>query len=198
MLINQLLMACGHRHFEARQRPEAPECWRHFSVSGWPEVCRARTKACKQVWENNYSRPKQHYLVNITSWMTYNHISLSQNEPYKRKMIKNGSEINAQEKLYNPRKSRERRCDVRAFLFASSRLRIWLPVQPDAFYKKCFGHPPFQHPLVYVFAFIKIMYYECLNKRIEYTNICFPFWCPCCLLMVTHPPHTHTPFQHVL
>jgi len=31
--------------------------------------------------------------------MIYNHISLSQKEPYKRKIIKNGSEINAQEKL---------------------------------------------------------------------------------------------------
>ena len=31
--------------------------------------------------------------------MTYNHISLSQKEPYKRKMIQIGSDINAQEKL---------------------------------------------------------------------------------------------------
>jgi len=31
--------------------------------------------------------------------MTYNHTSLSQKEPYKRKMIKNGSDINVQEKL---------------------------------------------------------------------------------------------------
>ena len=31
--------------------------------------------------------------------MTYNHISLSQKEPDKRKMIQNGSDINAQEKL---------------------------------------------------------------------------------------------------
>ena len=31
--------------------------------------------------------------------MTYNYISLSQKEPYKRKMIQNGSDINAQEKL---------------------------------------------------------------------------------------------------
>ena len=38
--------------------------------------------------------------------MTYNHISLSQKEPDKRKMIKNGSEINAQE-VYNLHQSRE-------------------------------------------------------------------------------------------
>jgi len=31
--------------------------------------------------------------------MGYNHMSLSQKEPYKRKMIQNGSDINAQEKL---------------------------------------------------------------------------------------------------
>ena len=31
--------------------------------------------------------------------MTYNHISLSQKEPDKRKMIQNGSDINTQEKL---------------------------------------------------------------------------------------------------
>jgi len=85
------------RHFEARQRPKAPEYWRHFSVSGWPEVYRARTKACKQVWAKNYSRTKWHYLVKITSWMTYNHIS--QKDPYKRKIYQNGSEINVQEKL---------------------------------------------------------------------------------------------------
>jgi len=57
------------------------------------------TKACKQVWAKNYSRIKQHYPVTITSWMIYNHINLSQKEPDKKKMIQNGSEINAQEKL---------------------------------------------------------------------------------------------------
>ena len=31
--------------------------------------------------------------------MIYSHIILSQKEPYKRKLIKKGSEINAQEKL---------------------------------------------------------------------------------------------------
>ena len=33
------------------------------------------------------------------SRMTYNHISVSQKEPDQRKMIQNGSDINAQEKL---------------------------------------------------------------------------------------------------
>ena len=31
--------------------------------------------------------------------MTYNHISLSQKEPYKKKMIQNGSAINTEEQL---------------------------------------------------------------------------------------------------
>jgi len=33
--------------------------------------------------------------------MKYNHISLSQKESYKRKVIQHGSDINAQEKLYS-------------------------------------------------------------------------------------------------
>jgi len=68
-------MACGSRHFEARQRPEAPECWRHFSVSEWPEGCIACIKAFLKVWAKNYSRTERQYLVNITSWMIYNHIN---------------------------------------------------------------------------------------------------------------------------
>ena len=95
VLIKWLLMAYVCRHCEARQIPETPECWRLFSTSSWPEVCRARTKSCKQVWTMNYCRTKRHYLVKITSCMTYNHISLSQKEPDKRKMIQNGSEISA-------------------------------------------------------------------------------------------------------
>jgi len=87
MLIKRLLMAYGRHHFEV--------CWRHFSVSGWPEVCRAHT--CKQVRAKNYSRTKRHYLVKITSLMIYNQISLSQKETNKRKMIQNGSDINTQE-----------------------------------------------------------------------------------------------------
>ena len=35
----------------------------------------------------------------ITSYMIYNDINLSQKEPYKRKMLKNDSDINAQNKL---------------------------------------------------------------------------------------------------
>jgi len=56
--------------------------------------------------------------------MTYNHIRLSQKEPHKRKMIKNGSDINAQEKL-----------DVRAFQFL-------LPTFESGFWCSCNGSPP--------------------------------------------------------
>jgi len=104
VLINRLLRVYVRRHFDARQ--EATECWRHFSVSGWCEFCRALTKTCEPVWANNYSRTKRHYLVKITSWTTNNHMSLSQKEPDKR-LRRN----------YNPHQSRERQCDVRAFQF---------------------------------------------------------------------------------
>ena len=121
MLINLLLMASGRRHFEARQRPETPESRHHLNAAVWPEVCRYRTKTCK-LWR---IIPEHNYLVKITSWMTYNHISLSRKEPDKRKMIKNGSDIN-----HSPRQSRERSCDVRALEFSTSPLQIWLPMQP--------------------------------------------------------------------
>jgi len=88
---------------EARKRPESPECWHHFSVSSWLEVGRAHTTTCKQVWAKNYSRTKRHYLVKITSCMTYNHMCLSQKEPDKRKMIQNGSEKLTLKRNYNPR-----------------------------------------------------------------------------------------------
>ena len=56
------------------------------------------------MWAKNYSRTKWDYTVKITSWMIYNHINLNQKELYKRKMIQNGSDINAQEKLSQSRK----------------------------------------------------------------------------------------------
>ena len=68
MLINLFLMVCARRHFEARQRAEAPECLRHLNTAALPKVGGARTKACKQVWAKNDS----------TTWITYNHISISQ------------------------------------------------------------------------------------------------------------------------
>jgi len=128
VLINWLLMARGHSHFECRQRPTAPECWCHLNTAVWLEVCRARTEACKQVWAKNYSSITCIHLGKITSLMTYNHISLSWKEPQKRKMIQNG-EILTLKSNYNPCQYREGSYDVRAFEFSPSHLRIWLPVQ---------------------------------------------------------------------
>ena len=65
--------------------------------------------------------------VKITSWMTYNHISLSQKE-HDKKMIQM-AQVLMLRRNYNPRQSRYHRCDVGAFQFSPSRLRIWLPVQ---------------------------------------------------------------------
>jgi len=80
-------MACGWWHFEARHRPEAAECWRHLSVSGWPEVCRAHTIACKQVWAKNYSRTKQHYLVKITTISVWARKNLTRGRWFKMAQI---------------------------------------------------------------------------------------------------------------
>ena len=80
-------MTHGCRHFEARQRLGAPECWDHLNPAVWPEICRARTKACKQVLARNNSRTKCNNLVTIRPWMAYNHISLSQKNHYKMKII---------------------------------------------------------------------------------------------------------------
>ena len=35
VLINRLLMPCGCSHFDARQRPEASECWCHLNLAVW-------------------------------------------------------------------------------------------------------------------------------------------------------------------
>jgi len=57
-------MACGCRHLEVTQRPEAPDCWIHFSVSGWPEVCRAHTKHVNKCEKRIIPE-----LKDIMSWM---------------------------------------------------------------------------------------------------------------------------------
>jgi len=55
-------------------------------------------------------------LLKITSWIIYNHISLSQKKPGKRKMIQM-AQILTLNRNCNLRQSRERSCDVRAFQF---------------------------------------------------------------------------------
>ena len=123
MLINRLLTACGRRHFEARQRPETPEWWRHLSVSGSPELCRARTKACKQVWISTYYITKRHYLVKITSWMTQPYQFQPENNLTRGRWLKMAQKLMLK-RNYNPHQSRERLYDVRAFQLSPSRLRI--------------------------------------------------------------------------
>ena len=87
MLINRLLMDCGCRHFEARQSPVAAEFWHHLNTTVWLEVCRAHTKARKQVLARNNSRTKLNNLVKTMPWITHNHISLSQRNHYKMRII---------------------------------------------------------------------------------------------------------------
>jgi len=76
-------MACAHHHFEARQRPEAPECWCHLNPAIWLEVCITDLKACKQVLAKNNSRTKRSNLAKFTLWLTFSYISLSQKYHYK-------------------------------------------------------------------------------------------------------------------
>jgi len=80
-------MACACCHFEARHRPEAPECSRHLNQAISPEVCITHLKACKQAWPKNNSRTKCSNLAKFTSWLTFSHIILSQKKHYKMKMI---------------------------------------------------------------------------------------------------------------
>ena len=87
VLTNRLLMACLRRQFEANHRPEAPESWHQLNQTIWPEVCITHLKACKQVLAKNNSRTKRSNLTKFTSWLTFSHISLSQKNHYKMKMI---------------------------------------------------------------------------------------------------------------
>ena len=52
--------------------------WRHLNPAVWPEVCRFRTKACKQELARNNSKTKRNNFVKITPRMIHSHISLSQ------------------------------------------------------------------------------------------------------------------------
>jgi len=109
MLINRLLVACGRRHFETRQRPRSPECWRQLSVSGWPEVWRAREQ--RIIPELNsiiYLKLRHEWYTTISVWARRN---LTRGKWFKlahKLMLKRN---------YNPRQSRERPYDVRAFQF---------------------------------------------------------------------------------
>jgi len=79
LLINWLLMACGRRHFEA------PEWWCHVIRAISPEVCITHLRACKQGLAKNNSRIKRNNLAK------FSHISFSQKNLYKMKMILNVS-----------------------------------------------------------------------------------------------------------
>jgi len=94
------------------------------------EVCRARKKhvnKCEQriIPELNgiiLLKLRHEWYTTISVWARRN---LTTERWFKMSQILT-LKIN-----YNPRQYRERPCDVRAFQFSPSRLRIWLPVQPS-------------------------------------------------------------------
>jgi len=112
-------MACGCRHFEARQRPEAPECWFNFSVSGWPEVCRALQKhvnKCDQIIIPELNiiillKLRHEIFTTISVWVRRN---LNRGRWFKM------AQILTLKRNPNPHQYRDHWCDVRAFQFLLS------------------------------------------------------------------------------
>jgi hypothetical protein len=74
-MITRLLMACGRHHFEGRRIPEAPECWRHFSVSGWPEVQKHVNKCEQKIIPELYGiillKLHHEWHTTISIWLSY-------------------------------------------------------------------------------------------------------------------------------
>jgi len=109
-------MACWRRHFEARQRPEAPECWRHLSISGWLEVCRAHQKHVNKcelriIPELNgiiLLKLRHEWYTTISIWAGRNLTRGSWFKMAQKLMLKRN---------YNPRQSRERRVTSEHFTF---------------------------------------------------------------------------------
>ena len=76
MMINRFLMAILKLDTDLNG-------WRHLNQAIWPEVCITHLK----VLTKNNSRTKRRNLAKFTSWLTFSHISLSQKNHYKMKMI---------------------------------------------------------------------------------------------------------------
>jgi len=121
VLINWLLMACGHCHFEARQHLKAD------ITSVYPvdlksvEPIQKHVNKCEQriIPELNWIillKLCHEWYTTISVWA-------------RRNLIQNGWILSLKRKT-NPCDSRERLCDVRAFQFSPSLLQIWLPVEP--------------------------------------------------------------------
>ena len=134
-------MACASRHFEDRHRPKAPECWRYLNQALRPEVCITHFKTCKQVLAKNNSRTKRINLAIFTLRLTFSHISWSQKEHYKMKMIVSKNAESSKKARGEPGTLTGASVnsvyqwtigsgDVRVFDFSPSRLRIRHPVQP--------------------------------------------------------------------
>ena len=107
MLINWLLMACGHHHFEARQRLEAPECRHHLNTAIWPksvEPVQKHVNKCEQ-----RIIPEQNAII-LLKW----HTSIS---VWTQRKLRRGlkmAQILMLKSNYNPCQSRECSYDVKS------------------------------------------------------------------------------------
>ena len=116
-------MACGRWHVEARQRPEAPECWRHLNQAIW-------VKSVEPV-QNNVNKCEQRIIPeqNTLILLKLHHEWHTTVSVWARRNLRRGrwlkmAEILMLKRNYNHCQSREGSCDVGAFQFSPSRLQI--------------------------------------------------------------------------
>jgi len=127
-------MVCGCRHFEARQGPEAPECWRHLSVSvdqKSVEPVQKHVNKCEQriIPELNdiiLLKLDHEWYTTISVW-AWRNLTIGRWFKMAQKLML--------QRNYNPHQSGEHPCDVGAFQFL-------LPAFESGFWCSRNGGPP--------------------------------------------------------
>jgi len=132
VLINCILMTCARRYFEARHRPEAPECWCHLKQAIWPEVYTTDLTACKQVLAKNNSRTKRSNLAKFPEFQKNHYkmkmISTVSNKAGWSKKVRGEPEALTGVYVNSVYQITPGWDDIRVFDFFPSRLRIWDPM----------------------------------------------------------------------
>ena len=154
---------------EVRQRPEALECWRHLSISGWHEVCRACTKACKQKIILELNDPillqlRHEWHTTISVWARRN---LTRGRWLKM------AQMLTLKRNYNLRQPSKRSYDVRVFEF------IFLPTFESGF--RCSrnsGPPEVWIISLYLWydVYFAIIIVQCLVTVLSLTYLKHVFW----------------------